>query len=300
MNNDQYNNELNQSGAPVEHNFVQYQSGGYVPNQQPVVIPISQPKPENEVIDIVNEKVNPENVQPEENKNENQPQPQVSFKNLPDIEKAIRLGFIKKVYGIFLSQLVLTFGLVCITFIDVVSSFLRDHIYIFYIVIVASLALFLVLICGKKIARKVPVNYILLTIWTLLESYMLATAAAYYDYQTVLSAIGITVGLAIGLTLFACFVKVDFTFCGGLLCALGAIMLFFAIFGFVFGKWAYTGYCAIGVFIYSLYLIYDTQLILGQFRNKYSIDDYVLAAMNLYIDMVNIFLYILTLMGLSK
>lgn len=293
------NNGLDQSGGPPVIQTYD-QSREYVPNQQAIIIPVRHSNLNNEIIDITNDQVSKTNLQPEDNKNVNQSQVQVAFKDLPDIEKAIRFGFIKKVYGIFLFQLVLTFGIVCITFIDTVKLFLTTHLYIFYIVLVATVFLFLILICCKKIAKKVPANYILLFVWTFLESYMLATASAYYDYKTVLSAIGITVGLAIGLTIFACVVKIDFTFCGGILCAFASIMLFFVIFGFAFNKWAYTGYCAIGVFVYSLYLISDTQLILGSFRNKYSIDDYVFAALNLYIDIVNLFIYVLSLMGLSK
>ena len=37
--------------------------------------------------------------------------------------------------------------------------------------------------------------------------------------------------------------------------------------------------------VYSLYIIYDTQLIMGNVGIEYSIDDYCFAALNLYIDM---------------
>jgi FtsH-binding integral membrane protein len=47
----------------------------------------------------------------------------------------------------------------------------------------------------------------------------------------------------------------------------------------------------------GLYIIYDTQLIIGKKANKFSIDDYVFAAMCIYIDIVRLFLYILRIMG---
>jgi FtsH-binding integral membrane protein len=56
----------------------------------------------------------------------------------------------------------------------------------------------------------------------------------------------------------------------------------------------------IGIFIYSLYIIYDTQLIIGQVGCEYNIDDYCLAALNLYIDIIYLFIKILQLIGGHK
>jgi len=47
-----------------------------------------------------------------------------------------------------------------------------------------------------------------------------------------------------------------------------------------------------------LFIVYDTQLMLGG-KHKYAIsmDEYVFAALNLYLDIINLFLYILRIMG---
>ena len=47
------------------------------------------------------------------------------------------------------------------------------------------------------------------------------------------------------------------------------------------------------VIIYSLYLVYDTQLMIARIGYEYSIDDYVFAAINIYLDIINILIYIL-------
>lgn len=49
----------------------------------------------------------------------------------------------------------------------------------------------------------------------------------------------------------------------------------------------------------GLYIIYDTQLILGKGEASLGIDDYIFAAMSLYIDIVQLFMYILQLLGNS-
>ena len=49
----------------------------------------------------------------------------------------------------------------------------------------------------------------------------------------------------------------------------------------------------LGVFLFGVYLIFDTQLIMGGKRYELSIDDYVVGALILYLDIIMIFLYLL-------
>lgn len=60
-------------------------------------------------------------------------------------------------------------------------------------------------------------------------------------------------------------------------------------------------YASIGALLFSIYLIYDTQMMLGG-KHKYSIspEEYIFAALTLYIDIINIFLYILTIIGVAR
>ena len=56
-----------------------------------------------------------------------------------------------------------------------------------------------------------------------------------------------------------------------------------------------TCYAMLGTVLFSCYIVYDTQLIVGgkHKRFQFTVDDYVLAAMNLYLDILNLFLLIL-------
>lgn len=49
--------------------------------------------------------------------------------------------------------------------------------------------------------------------------------------------------------------------------------------------------------IYSVYLIIDTQLIMGGKRQELSLDNYVLGAAMLYIDIIQLFLNLLRILG---
>ena len=59
-------------------------------------------------------------------------------------------------------------------------------------------------------------------------------------------------------------------------------------------------YNLFGVLIYSVYLIYDTQLVAGGKRYELSMDDYVIAALIVYLDIIMIFLYLLQMLGGSQ
>jgi FtsH-binding integral membrane protein len=214
-----------------------------------------------------------------------------------DINNSIRLGFIRKVYGILAMQLTITVGLISLAFIPEVKDFIQKHTFLFYTSAVISFVTCIPLTCCKKVARKVPINYILLLVWTFALSYMVATCASLFDPYIVITAAGLTAIVTISLSIYACTTKTDFTFCGGTLFLLGALMLGWSLFAFSFGIYLNAFYCVCGVFVYGIYLIYDTQLIMGSFGNAYSIEDYIIAAMMIYIDIIQIFLYILKFFG---
>jgi FtsH-binding integral membrane protein len=214
-----------------------------------------------------------------------------------NVQQMMRLGFIRKVYGILGSQLAITALFVSLALIESVAIFIQNHLVIFYICLGLSLVLAIPLICCKSVARTVPTNYIILALWTLCESYMVGTCASFYDAKIVVIAAIMTAAVTLSLTAYACTTKTDFTYCGGMLFCLSALMLCWGLLGLIFGLWLQTFYCVCGLLLYSVYLIYDTQLVLGKFGVEYSIDDYVIAAMMIYIDIIQIFLYILRLLG---
>ena len=56
-------------------------------------------------------------------------------------------------------------------------------------------------------------------------------------------------------------------------------------------------YSFVGALIFSCYLVFDIQLLMHGKRVQLSPDDYVFAALNLYLDIVQLFLHILRLYG---
>ena len=70
---------------------------------------------------------------------------------------------------------------------------------------------------------------------------------------------------------------------------------------FPVSRLAMIAYGTAGAVIFSLYIVYDTQLMMGG-KHKCSIspEEYIFAALSLYLDIINLFMYILMIIGASR
>jgi len=106
-------------------------------------------------------------------------------------------------------------------------------------------------------------------------------------------------------TIFGCLTaycfksKKDFSFLGGFLFSglvgllvVGLIQIVLSMFGVRF-DWLNLCVSVVGVLIFSGYILFDTSMLI----HKLSPDEYILATVNLYMDLINLFLYILQLLS---
>ena len=281
----------------AEQNKPEYQEGGFANYQgPPESFPAQQaqyPQGYNDQEDL--------NIPPQGNME----QYKVEEEEIDNFTSAtIRQGFIKKTYGILLSQLIITTFFIALTFFDSVKQLIRFNYQtnpimgiLFFVVIIATTVIFIMFACCRETARKVPTNYILLFTYTFCMCFYLLILCSEYSTKAVFTALVLTVAATLGLTIYSFTTTHDFTFCSGILFAFITVLIFSFPFFLWFGS--YTFYCILGVMCYSFYLIYDTQLILGKFGIEYNIDDYCFAALNLYIDIIYLFIKILYLIGNS-
>merc|ERR1712071_311650 len=139
--------------------------------------------------------------------------------------------------------------------------------------------------------------------FTVVEGWLVGAITSQYEVTEVLIAVGMTAGVVLALTVFAMQTKIDFTAWGG---ALLAVLVVFILAGFVAAFFPQTRtvrlvYAIIGAIIFSLYIVFDTQMMIGG-NHKYSLDpeEYVFASLNLYLDIINLFLYILQIIGIAR
>lgn len=63
----------------------------------------------------------------------------------------------------------------------------------------------------------------------------------------------------------------------------------------------HTIYAGLGVLIFSVYLIMDTQMLVGgSHKFQISPEDYIFGALTIYLDIIQIFLYIMQLLSSDK
>ena len=216
-----------------------------------------------------------------------------SFKNAN-----VRLNFIRKVYMILSVQLLATAGLIIISvFSDGYRSFVAKNSWLGIPVLIIWFISFYALICSKARARKVPLNYILLSIFTACMAFNVSLSTTVADPMNVFIGAMLTIAIVTALTIYAITTKTDVTLCGGLFFMLGMLLLGACILNlFIRNKTFEIILACFLCLMFGLYIVYDTQLIVGGRDAELDVDDYILGAMLLYMDIMNLFLEILKLL----
>eukprot|EP00928_Gymnodinium_smaydae_P059303 TRINITY_DN42595_c0_g1_i1.p1 TRINITY_DN42595_c0_g1~~TRINITY_DN42595_c0_g1_i1.p1 ORF type:complete len:266 (+),score=26.43 TRINITY_DN42595_c0_g1_i1:54-800(+) len=224
----------------------------------------------------------------------------------------LRHGFVQKVYGILSLQLLLTFavsGRIMVLADGMIKQNKNQAMILLWSSFAMSMGMMCVFMCAPHLMRSYPTNYVLLFLFTLAKSITLGFICAMYTRETVLLALGLTTAIVVALTLFACQTSSDFTGSGPYL-----FVSAFTLFGFGFmlslTSWLGLGsspafqtlrliYACCGAMLFSCFLVYDTQLIVGGEHKRYqfSIDDYAMAAIVLYMDIVQLFQFLLQILG---
>ena len=215
-----------------------------------------------------------------------------------------RRKFISKVYSIVWCMLVITS-----TYIGIcnqnheLQSFLKTDqaLQILYTdMLLLFIVTFVLCCCGRVFQESCIANWCILIVFTILETYMLGYVGVFYDTNTLLLGGITTVSITTGLSIYAIQTKYDYTTFGNILIVLFlGLLVFMMLVGFVNSPLLNILYSTGGAVIFSFYIIYDTQLIVGG-KNRmiqYTENDYVIAAIGLYIDIINLFLYILELLN---
>jgi len=199
--------------------------------------------------------------------------------------------------------LLITFGFICMFAIpDGMRAWSHQNLWVLWVAFGVSFGTMLVLACCGEMRRQTPHNYIALMVFTIAESFLLGIISSLYEYQIVLTAVAITAVVCLALTVFAFQTKIDFTVFNGLL-FVGVIILM--LFGFVLMFWrspiAHLVYAGLGALLFSAYLVVDTQMLIGGTHAiQVSSEEYIFTALTLYLDIVQLFIYILHLVSAAS
>ncbi|XP_042172830.1 protein lifeguard 1 [Oncorhynchus tshawytscha] len=218
-------------------------------------------------------------------------------------DKAIRRGFIKKVYLTLMIQLLVTFGIICaFLYWEALRLWSMKTYWFSSCMIAVVLVIIISLSCCVNVRRKVPLNFLALGLFTTAEGLLLGSVTVFYEAEAVMWAVGATALVSLALSVFAMQSRWDFTLAsGGLWVFCWTLISFALLCGIMRSQYVYIVYACLGTLLFSLYLVMDTQLILGG-NHKYSIspEEYIFAALNLYLDIISLFTMLLALIGLSR
>tara|TARA_Y100000590_G_scaffold411507_2_gene505634 strand:+ start:1139 stop:1855 length:717 start_codon:yes stop_codon:yes gene_type:complete len=224
--------------------------------------------------------------------------------NVKYLEKEKQQTFISKVYTTIWFQIIFVglFIALCKNNRDISTFMVSSNGFgllfiLFNLFIIFTVATF----CCFDLIRRRPYNWIYIITMTLIITYFLSFISLGYSGQMLLIAGLTTLLLFCGLTIYSWQTKIDFTMKGNLLLLslLGLIMI--GIFnvslpsGIPFMQIIYP---ILGSLIFSFYVVYDTQLMISKNKFNYEYNDYAIASINIFLDLVNLFLFLLELLNI--
>jgi FtsH-binding integral membrane protein len=205
-----------------------------------------------------------------------------------------RATLVRRTYGlVFVSVIITALGVVFCLSQPSVFQAVAQHPFI------TMLAMFAPLWMAMRARREFPKNIILTLVFTFIEGIFIAPFLALAEQRApgVIGQAGILTLSTFGvLTLYAAVSKRDFSAWGsffivGLWVLIATSLLNFFFQSAIASLWI----AGATVLVFSGLLVFDTWRLLR--TNQFGPEDYVPAAVNIYLDLLNLFLAILSLLG---
>uniref|UniRef100_A0A8C5QH82 Transmembrane BAX inhibitor motif containing 4 n=1 Tax=Leptobrachium leishanense TaxID=445787 RepID=A0A8C5QH82_9ANUR len=203
----------------------------------------------------------------------------------------IRMGFLRKVYSILFVQVVLTAVTSAVfMYFESVRNFVHESPALLLISAFGSLGTIIALTIYR---HQYPVNLYLLLGFTLLEAVTVGITVTFYEVSVVIQAFVLTAAVFFGLTVFTFQSKRDFSKLGaGLFTGLLVLILAGFLRFFLHSEALELAISAGGALLFCGFIIFDTHLLM----HKLSPEEHILASINLYLDILNLFLHLLRLL----
>ena len=219
-----------------------------------------------------------------------------------------RTGFIRKVSSIFCAQMICTIG---ITGMIMSNSNIQDYLFrnfkaFMITAYLISTGVIVALVSNPELRYKRPMNFLLLGLHTIMQSILVGIFSSAINPRLVCLGTVHTLATFLAITLYSFQPneKFDLTPFGNVLLTGSSSLLVGIVLNF-FLKMPLVDNIISGALavLFASYLAFDTQKIVGGKHHKYSYSqkEYIMAALNLYQDVINFFIQIMNiLMKLEK
>lgn len=207
---------------------------------------------------------------------------------------AERATLVKRTYGLVFLSILVTMAGAAFTFTqEALMMSVARHPFLAFIAVIAPLFM------AQRSAREFPKNIVLTFIFAFVEGVYIAPFLYIAERSApgVIGQAGALTFAAFGvLTLYALLSKRDFSAWGSFLIVGLFVLIAASILNiFVGSAGAALWISAVGVMIFAGLLVFDTWRIVRS--GTYTQDDYVLATVAIYLDLLNMFMFIVNLLG---
>ncbi|KAK9840630.1 hypothetical protein WJX81_005654 [Elliptochloris bilobata] len=216
--------------------------------------------------------------------------------------REVRQDFVRKVLGLVLLQLLVTAGAsFAFLYVQPLKLYVQHNQWPFWTAWILSFATIITMGCSERARRTYPWNYLSFAVFTLTFAFLVGTVTSFYDVSVLALALAITAGVVGFVWILATTAGFDFTRTGGFLYIASSAFLLALVVGIFWpNNIYYLIISVVGAVLFSAYLLYDIQLLMGGRSLEISPDDYIFAATQIYLDIVNIFINILQILQLSQ
>ncbi|GMR57956.1 hypothetical protein PMAYCL1PPCAC_28151, partial [Pristionchus mayeri] len=230
--------------------------------------------------------------------------------------QSIRAAFIRKVFGLVTLMLLIVVAECAVAvFVPSVNEWLMGGPYgddygcwiLLGSAMVAFFILYCAILCVPNLRKSFPINIILAFLMAACLGALVAQLCAFYTVDSIILCVALLVVSVASIAAFSIQTKFDMRQCAGVVILLTMYLFWIGIFSFGYmwwwygARWYYMLYSVIACTLFMIYLAIDIQLIMGG-RRKFAIspEEYVYAAVQIFIDVVYIFIYLLQILGVVK
>ena len=203
-----------------------------------------------------------------------------------------RILYIRKLYlMLFIQLLIVSIITFCAWYFSDFKNFLNKYHWILTVSLVLSLILLFFSLFFRKFAAKMPLNWIIYILFTLLISFCFSYAVALGNSDVALMVFVTGAAVCFSLMIYALTTKTELTYQGASLYVLGSILLTFQLF-LIFTDVTFTHviFVCVGEVLFAFYLVFDTMTYVSGSLYKWEKEDSVSGAVVIYLDVFLLFL----------
>lgn len=224
-------------------------------------------------------------------------------------DQSIRQAFVRKVFGLVSIMLGVVTVMTAIPHLYrdeqgnfPIREYVKHNVWIYIISMVIFFVVYFVLLCCDNVRRSHPTNLICTGILTVSIGFMTMMITSMYTLDSVVLAFAVTTLSCVGIVIFSMTTKRDITSMLGFMFIASLVLILFGFFAIIWTmifhtRTLYMIYAGLGTLLFMVYLAIDIQMIMGGRKYEISPEEHIFAAIMLFMDIVQIFWFILSLLG---